>query len=71
MLISKVRRLFDAVIAKYNTMVKYIHPKSEIVNNPLFENALVKLQAGVKLNLATQENEAVKLLKVSRCVCLL
>ena len=40
--LSKVRKLFNAVVEDFPIMSKYLLENSEIIQNPEFENAIVK-----------------------------
>ena len=40
--LSKVRKLFNAVVEDFPKMSKYLLENSEIIQNPEFENAIVK-----------------------------
>ncbi|KAF1792906.1 Ribonuclease H-like domain [Phytophthora cactorum] len=46
---SEVRDLFDHSISKYPAMKKYLSSNASILNNPVLERALVKLQSGRKV----------------------
>jgi hypothetical protein len=57
------RSLFDGLSTDLGTKYPLSHLKktSTIVNDPHFENEIVKLQAGQELTLSRQENEAVRM----------
>jgi len=41
--LADARALFDAVLEKFPVMTQYLAPAADIVNNPNFENAIVKV----------------------------
>ncbi len=60
--IYECRALFNGLIDSLGEKYTLSHIKvgSFIVNNPHFENGIVKLQGGYECDLSTRENEAVK-----------
>lgn len=63
--ISEVRALFDTVIIHYPTTEPRLGPTANIVENPEFESALVKIQRGTIRDMDGNEEQAVKKLCVS------
>ena len=66
--LSDVRVLFDNVIKKYPSLTTYLGAEAEIVHNPSFESALVKIQDRKFEALTDAEQTAAKCLKVQDTV---
>lgn len=61
--LSDVRCLFDDVIANFPITAKYLSPDAEIIQDKVFERALVKLQRSKSAELTLKEAESVSKLK--------
>ena len=61
----KVRGYFDDVIVKHPELVSKLGTRAEFINNPHFEDGIVKIQNGMEKNLSESERKAVSVLEVS------
>ena len=60
--LHSVRIAFDKLIAEIPDLVVYLGPKSRIIQSPAFEEAVIKLQKGLSLNVS--EKKLVSIFKV-------
>ena len=59
----QVRVLFDSIIEEFPSTAQRLSPTSEIVLNPTFERAVVKIQSGSYSELTIEEAKTVECLK--------
>ncbi|KAG3069148.1 hypothetical protein PI124_g21555 [Phytophthora idaei] len=57
MTVAPVRDIFDIVLDEYDDMEKYLAVDADIVESPVFERSLAKLQAGVETALLRSERK--------------
>ncbi|KAG3110002.1 hypothetical protein PI125_g10425 [Phytophthora idaei] len=57
MTVAPVRDIFDTVLDAYDDMEMYLAADADIVESPVFERSLTKLQAGVETALLTSERK--------------
>ncbi len=55
-----VRILFDAIIADFPIMSKYLDSSAQIIHSNIFENAIVKVLKGSELDLIIPEKIAIE-----------
>ncbi len=58
-----MRDLFDGVVEKYPDTAKYLNFDAEIVNNPAFESAIVKVLNKVQEQLTPCEQDSIRQLR--------
>eukprot|EP00834_Sanchytrium_tribonematis_P004403 NODE_214_length_12495_cov_0.543078.p7 type:complete len:121 gc:universal NODE_214_length_12495_cov_0.543078:10153-9791(-) len=58
--LSDVSALFDGIIALYPSMISHLSPSSEIVQSPIFENAVVKVLDNEEHKLSYEEKLVLK-----------